>query len=66
VLVDSLPPEEHSIEQHEKELLELDDQRAQAAKELELAVEKAEKMTEQFGELLSRIARVQMESRPGA
>ncbi|KAF7639307.1 Mediator of RNA polymerase II transcription subunit 21 [Meloidogyne graminicola] len=66
VLVESLPPAEQSLELHEKELLELDDQRAQAAKELELAVEKAEKLTEQTRELLSKIARVQMISRPNA
>jgi chromosome segregation ATPase len=66
VLIESLPPEELSVERHEKELLELDDQRAQSAKELELAVERAEKLTEQLRELLSRIAQSQIESRPGA
>ncbi|KAL7072010.1 hypothetical protein ACQ4LE_008419 [Meloidogyne hapla] len=66
VLVESLPPAEQSLEVHEKELLELDDQRAQAAKELELAVEKAEKLTEQTRELLSKIAHAQMMSRPNA
>lgn len=66
VLVESLPPAEQSLELHEKELLELDDQRAQAAKELELAVEKAEKLTERTRELLSKIAYAQMMSRPNA
>lgn len=66
LLIESLPSDEPSIEQHEKELLDLDDQRAQAAKELELAVERAEELTSKFKELLSKIARVQMESRPNA
>ncbi|KAL3079300.1 hypothetical protein niasHS_012309 [Heterodera schachtii] len=46
-----------SVEYHEKALLELDDERTRAAKELEQAVEKAEKLTDQLGDL-------QMESRP--
>ncbi|KAL3081844.1 hypothetical protein niasHS_012292 [Heterodera schachtii] len=68
ILIDSLPADEQSlsVEEHEKALLELDDERARAAKELEQAVEKAEKLTDQLGELLSRIARLQMESRPMA
>ncbi|KAL3119523.1 hypothetical protein niasHT_010109 [Heterodera trifolii] len=59
ILIDSLPADEQSlsVEEHEKALLELDDERARAAKELEQAVEKAEKLTDQLGDL-------QMESRP--
>jgi len=65
ILIDSLPPDEHSTEEHEKALLELDEERAKAAKELEKTVERAELLTEEITETLSSIAQVQMASRPG-
>ncbi|KAI1705540.1 subunit 21 of mediator complex domain-containing protein [Ditylenchus destructor] len=66
ILIDSLPPDEHSTEDHEKMLLELDEERAKAAKELENTVGKAELLTEEITAMLSSIAQIQMSSRPAA
>ncbi|KAI1704623.1 hypothetical protein DdX_14119 [Ditylenchus destructor] len=59
----TLPPDEHSTEDHEKMLLELDEERAKAAKELEKTVDKAEQLSEEITAMLSSIAQIQMTSR---
>jgi len=46
-------------------LLELDDERANAAKELEQTLEEAEKLTEEIGSILSNVVKKQLDSRPG-
>lgn len=56
-------PDEHSVEEHEKMLLELDEERAKAAKDLEVTYEKLEKFTDEVTELITKVVDVQMESR---
>lgn len=59
-----MPTDEHSTEEHEKVLLDLDEERAKAAKELEITIEKAEQFTDDVTNLLSKVAELQMNSRP--
>lgn len=65
ILIDSLPPDESSTEEHERILLELDDERANVAKELEQTLEEAEKLAEEIGSILSNVVKKQLDSRPG-
>lgn len=59
-----MPSEESSTEEHEKRLLELDDERAKCAKELEKVVECSELISDEISSMISALAEVQMLSRP--
>uniref|UniRef100_A0A914EAM2 Mediator of RNA polymerase II transcription subunit 21 n=1 Tax=Acrobeloides nanus TaxID=290746 RepID=A0A914EAM2_9BILA len=64
ILIDSLPNEEPSAEENDKILASLDEERAEAAQDLEKAVKEGEELVESIQDCLAEIARVQMESRP--
>jgi hypothetical protein len=53
------------LEEHQRLLEELDDERAARAKNLEVTVVDAEILTEKISKVISSIAQSQMESRPG-
>lgn len=62
--MDSLPSEENPTDEHEKRLLELDDERAKCAKELEKVVEHSELISGEVSSIISSLVEVEMVSRP--
>jgi mediator of RNA polymerase II transcription subunit 21 len=64
ILIDSLPADDQSTEEIEKQLVELDEERAEAVANLRTQVEQAEILVGRIGEIISTISTVQLKSRP--